>query len=185
MSQIPHNRHPRDITDRIVLLHCEGLAASAIGDDVGMTRNAIIGIIHRQRVKAGADWSGPMKKVSKPKRADTRVKRPAPPVIEKLLAAAPKSRGRITGLNVNVDRFDTAPEPIDIPSRSEWKQPDYSPTAALTGRAASILDVKECRAPVNIRAGIQLFCNTQRQEHSSYCPQHHRLFNYEPRARTR
>ena len=177
--------HPPHIIDRILFLHRERLSSSIIGADVGLSRNAIIGIIHRQRKNAGIAWEGPpvmSKNVPRKPKAPTM---PRTATIKRLLAKKmlPKStRGRITGLDIASDRFDTRPEPIDIPSLHEWKQPDYAPAGPESAKPANIIDVKECRAPVQKRAGVQLFCNATRKTGSSYCPHHHRMFNFEPRS---
>ena len=180
-------KHPQHIIDRILLLHRERQSATVIGVDVGLSRNAIIGIIHRQRTKAGIAWEGPpvmSKNVPRGPKAPT-IRKPSSPIIERLLAKKlpPKStRGRITGLNIASNRFDTRPEPIDIPSIHDWKQPDYTPSDTALTKPADIIEVRECRAPVQKRAGVQLFCNVKRRDGSSYCPHHHRMFNFEPRS---
>jgi hypothetical protein len=180
--------HPKQVKEQIVNLHKEGKTAGEIAAVFGMTRNSVIGVIHRSRITAGVAWTGPRKKeVTRRIPKPPTIARPISATLDRLLEKKETPpRGRIMGLySFAHDRFDEPPEAIEIPERDHWgKAMDahHRPGAAFPVKPVDILHVRECRAPVATRARVHLFCDMPRKVGSSYCPDHHVVFNIPPRT---
>jgi hypothetical protein len=105
------------------------------------------------------------------------VQRPKSVVIDKLMSHAKRGAVSSSLFNEQVVAAPVVHEQVVI----DWKHPPRD-NAVYANKPVSILDVKECRAPVTKRVGVHMFCNTTRKPGSSYCVDHHALYNFPPRA---
>jgi hypothetical protein len=154
---------PDDI-GQIFALKAQGLTASAIAARIGKgsTRNAIIGVIHRHRMKNGhIPGKRPKFGEGKPssRREVTDPPRPSlPPVVKSV-----------------------APRPVLKPLPRVISPPP-------TGIGVPLLELAAngCRYAIKWETGQHLFCNAAQKENSPYCKEHHDRCNlYVPLSRVR
>lgn len=155
-----------EVRDQIAILLAEGLTGKQIAHRLGVTRNAAIGVIHRdKRLKAiGFKRS------------------PGPQNIEKkrdLSIAAKRRRGGVRGGSVSlnkikaiqapaiVEMFDTVP---DIPGRFGAPQVAGMPMWDDV-RGRSMLTQHRCAWPLN-DGGPFLFCGEVKRADRPYCAYH-------------
>lgn len=73
-----------DVIAKLKLLHAEGLSSSQIGLEIGTTRNAVIGKVHRLKLNVGR-----VKRTPEPRK-----RRPRPPAMPRVrIAATRRQRG--------------------------------------------------------------------------------------------
>lgn len=140
--------------DQLTRLWDEGLSCSLIGEEMGITRNAVIGKVHRLNLRprrttvraSGWKW------LHRPNRSKTRKSR-----------AKPKPAPKV------VKMTKPKPEPVAF-TTGLWE-----PLAGST--PVTLEHVTGCRWPVSDPfappGSIDLFCNCQPMEGGSYCPEHH------------
>lgn len=155
--------HPPELLDRIRELGEQGRTGGEIAAEVGMTRNAVIGICHRRGFKFGrkvltGEWTAP----AKVKRVRGKRQRPSRPV----LIAAPIAPVR------EVRSLATTPLPRlpDLP----FTPPPHGGVGfmALASNACrfGLWDYRQ-RVPLEAKR----FCGAETATGSSWCPAHRAL----------
>ena len=144
-----------DRVDRLKTLWTEGLSASQIAKQLGggVTRNAIIGKVHRLGLSGRAE-------PSQPRRATPSAPRPRRPRPPRAIPARPAPDRR----------------PSSIPPRpAATSAPD--PALALPGTAtAATLGARMCKWPIGDPASASFcFCGRSAPDHGPYCDDHERV----------
>lgn len=141
-------------TDTLKSLWAEGLSASQIARQMGgVTRNAVIGKVHRLGLIGRADPSRPGERVARPKAE--RPRRPRKPVIVASNAVFEKAE---------------RPPVVIVPARA-WEPLPGSTPRPWTERG------RGCAWPVKV-AGAEVqhsCCRPKKAGHPNYCPEHARL----------
>ena len=146
--------------DRVAILKklwLEGHSASQIANELGgVTRNAVIGKVHRLGLSGRATPSRPVKrppKLARPKPSPA-AKTAQPP------SRAPSSKTAAVAATITPEGPKLAPKP---------------PKILEHGKPAGVLDLKEgmCRWPVGDPASPDFcFCGHETEEGSVYCKEH-------------
>lgn len=143
--------------DQLRKLWDQGLSASAIGKQLGVSKNAVVGKAHRLKLPARPS---PIRKGARPP-----VRRMA--VLPKPLAA-PHPRSQAPALDRALERMsDPAPrERLPVPA------PRVSQAAGPTRRAAA-RGIKSCLWPIGDPGSSDFhFCNAEVVPGKSYCAEH-------------
>lgn len=152
--------------ERLKTLWARGLSASQIANDLGgVTRNGVIGKVHRLGLSGRIKRAPVRHKSSAPK-----AKPSAPRMLERL--SAPVLRGRkLPFIDVALADVDDAPERVDIPVF----QP-APPARAGAVKAVMALRVGDCRFPIGdpLAADFQFCCEPAFDGHP-YCAAHCRV----------
>jgi GcrA cell cycle regulator len=142
------------VTARLRDLWIDGKSSGEIAKVLGVSRNAVIGKVHRLNLQ-NVSRRG---RISRPRAPVVRVE-PAPPYL-------PKPRGTFI---MRVDwKASKPPTPIAV-------VPVIKVTRAKTGKPCGILDVSGCRWPVGVNGGViggHVFCNDHRDVTKPYCDDH-------------
>lgn len=136
----------------------EGLSAAQVGQKIGATRNAVIGIAFRKRLgmnapglHAGRPAAPAAPKAANPSRSVGKINTAAP--------VAPTARLLATPVEVALE-FD----------KKLWRSPQWPV------RRAAFMRAGDCRYPFGDPRDADFgFCGEARREGSSYCAGHHRL----------
>lgn len=129
--------------DRLLALHAKGMTAFQISRELGVTRNAVIGKLHRLRLKGSVTV-----KSAAPKGTKVTVHKPKPKTKPKI---SNKPVGFIMPLSQQI-----------VPA------PDLSQCASIVDVTGCRWPVKDDPAFI----GGVAFCNHPQADHSSYCAQH-------------
>lgn len=140
-----------EMTETLWRMHCDGANSREISEVVGRNRNAVIGKIHRERIKRGlaVGWNAETPK-PKPVAAETVEKR-------KYTRIVPEPSVDAKGIGVIL--------PTIVPK----------PEFVIKGEPVSIVNVTGCRWPVGFDAkkpGGHLFCNCEVARGKPYCAEH-------------
>lgn len=160
----PSTRDKRsaEARDEIVRLWRAGKSAREIGDQLGMTRNAVIGVIHRAGL--GNKRENPFQ--SRPKK---------PPIHKPRKAKAMPKLIVCGGGNTVLEKPDAGPPKVTISARAWEALPgsDPKPLTHATG----------CKWPIGDEP---LFCCLPVEGEGAYCPEHKRrsLAKVQPEANT-
>ena len=125
-----------------------GMSAQAIAGEIGVTRNAVCGKLHRAMVRAGHI-----------------VKRQKPRKWMPKTTFAPQARQPSMPVPVKLPPLRPSPMPVPIV---------YTGDAVYIRDLAD----DGCRfavSPHNVGPREHLFCNQEQRENSKYCPPHHEL----------
>ena len=157
---------PQEIVDQLVALWRDQKTGSEIAAALGMTRNAVMGMLNRLRVKGKLGYRKLqfLGKDTKPRRSR---------------ANAPKAK---TTVSVDKPGVSTGPNPhlVVWPKRPE---PVFTP-GPDKGVKLEDLEYWHCRwAMSEVRPKVFRFCGARKKDGSSYCTEHHALV-YVPRAKT-
>lgn len=152
---------------RLADLLREGLSARKIGALMGMSGNAVIGRVHRNKELAAigfaraSGWPG--QRVAELKKRKSRAK----PASERLPRPAPQPRRRIKVVSPSI-LFEPVPS-------KPLPEPAFVPGERLTvGRPIHLLGFNECRWAVNDaeKGGLHLFCGAPSE--GPWCECHRR-----------
>jgi hypothetical protein len=158
-------RGPRVDVAQVRRLAAQRLPASVIGARMGRSRNAIVGVWHRNGIQLLGRPGGPKAKAALP---------PA--------RTAQRPKGAPAG-NRNFAAWGAAQK---VAARST---PPPLPSAARLARPKSIAAVgfRDCRyigaRPELVTVETPIFCGRHAREHSSYCEEHHALCWTRPTGR--
>lgn len=155
----------KDEIARVGELLKAGQSATKIALVVGRSRNAVIGLVHRNKALSDVGLKGNVTRL-----AEDRIRKPRAP---RKPTAAPKHEP------LGSNRFKKLREKVTGTEPASKQLPRWSAqTDAPEPRNLSIMDLEwlDCRWPVNNpeRGEQHLFCGHQRASGSSYCA-HHRL----------
>ncbi len=148
-------------TKTLKRLWADGWSASQIARhlDCGMTRNAVIGKVHRLKLPTRklVHWKGSS-------RGESRVR-------DKTVNTGRPKRLRATGLQ-EARKVSRKQGPILTPERR------VEILSITPPNAVAFFDVKpsQCRYPIgswNVPVDRRFFCGSPKQEGSSFCPDHH------------
>jgi GcrA cell cycle regulator len=146
-------------------LWAEGLSASQIAKQLGgVTRNAVIGKVHRLGLSGRATPSRPARRVTKPSRPRTTATSPA-------TTAAPR-----------------APRPAaSVPAPKPAAPAPVEPAVLPSGEFATVLTLREsmCKWPIGDPASSSFrFCGRKTGAGSAYCEAHSEMA-YQPNQKRR
>ena len=143
--------------EQLKKLWTEGHSASQIANQLGgVTRNAVIGKVHRLGLSGRATPSRPVKRpprLARPKPAPQRVERPVAPTPE---VAAPQQQ-----------------QPTTLPAVAKSTEP-LDPVKLANGDFASVLNIREsmCKWPIGDPADPKFaFCG-RKADCGPYCAEH-------------
>jgi hypothetical protein len=141
-----------------VLYEDQKLAASVVGDMVGVTRNVVIGYAHRRGWRGG--WM-----------------RPKP-----VKAVAPRKPGRAAALR----KPKQPPRPPTLPAHAPTSRREEAHTPPLGAPLLAFLDLGRdcCHFPFDQPDGRRLFCGKPVIENKPWCPDCYRIVYTTPEQRT-
>ena len=167
--------------EKLKKLWSEGLSASQIAAQLGgVSRNAVIGKVHRLnlpgRAKAGGTQSA-----SRPKRPAAVAPRPsgfqARPTVTRAVA---RPSGSATGREETDTDFETQTEQLPVPANGNKAMMPSSRRLELTQ-----LTERTCKWPIGDPLNDDFhFCGNESPDNSPYCTYHQRLA-YQPSAERR
>jgi hypothetical protein len=172
---------PRVDVAEVRRLAAQRLPASVIGERMGRSRNAIVGVCHRNKIQLQGRPGRPPGAGGVPRLRAVRAKakgKPAPAPAR----PAPRPRGAPAG-NRNLAAWGAARK---VAARST---PPPLPPATRLARPKSIAAVgfRDCRyigaRPELVTVDTPIFCGRRAREHSSYCEEHHALCWTRPTGR--
>ena len=162
--------------ERVELLRklwLDGKSASQIASELanGITRNAVIGKVHRLGLSSRAKVA-----TAAPARQRSRPAAPRPAIARPM---APAVRG------ANALALDSAPGPAPSPAQAVE---EYEDIIVPIAECVTIMDLREsmCRWPIGDPASADFrFCGSRSTTGASYCGRHSRLAYQPPQDRRR
>jgi len=169
--------------EKLKKLWSEGLSASQIAAQLGgVSRNAVIGKVHRLNLPGRAKTGG-TQAAARPKRPATPAPRPAATAFT-ARPAAPRTAARPAGASLSKDEieagFDGPVEQLPVPANANSVVVPMSRRLELTQ-----LTERTCKWPIGDPLNDDFhFCGNESPDNSPYCTYHQRLA-YQPSAERR
>jgi hypothetical protein len=137
-----------ELIDRAYAMYEQGIGPTAISKEIGVTKNAVIGKIHRERIKRGGHTPSARGPLKEPRARPSYAFHTAKPTLA----------------------------PVKIRS-DEGQAPNvvFPFVTKGTGMECGIVDLCGCKWPVEARSDViggQLFCNAPRPLNQPYCETH-------------
>lgn len=148
--------------ETLTRLWADGLSCSLIGEAMGITRNAVIGKVHRLKLPkrrttdriSGWKWMNVSKRSKwQSQRATTRAER-----------AKPKPKVKLQRVSVPKPK----PQPVEF-TADVWEPLAWATPVTLEHVTGCRWPASDPFAPVG---SVDLFCNCKPLEGKSYCPEH-------------
>lgn len=154
--------------ERLTAMWGQGFSASQIGGDLGITRNAVLGKLHR----LGKSQDRPATKTKPSRGPDRNPRRPKP--------ARPQLTRAQKAIQQREQRMVRLFGPV-------WNSEPAAPLVAPTGQSCSLQQLTDltCRFPIGDPGAPDFhFCGAKSPLHHPYCAYHHQMC-YAPRAPAR